>query len=477
MFRWDKRKSKNTLLFLIAVFLLVIPFLYTMYYSLPSTDDFWMAAGIDKNNVFSDAIATANTFYLNWGGGWLYIFLEVLLNPLVYFGINGHYLGIELIFFLLVFLCVLYSVIKTCVQKILKITDSRYIMAIYFLILVLFLNTTVYTEIFYWFVGSSYLWSMILILYTVKLEINFFTEETHSWGKILLMSVVGFCACMCYTEAIFPGAIFLIFFFYEVKQKKWKMWHLIPFISWVAGGVIAVVAPGNYMRYDETSLAGNFSLFGAIKNSAVMTMNGIFDLLKNPVFIIVAVCFVAIGIYKGNQKIENIHPAISFIITIIGLWITYFPFALGYGSYMYIPNRCQFIFNLYAVLSFAVCFFYLGCWLKEKESLILNRKQLQMVAIGLVIFGYICLIPTKYYQELPYAQTVAQSHQVKLAYSEWNYLLNYIATSDGDEIVFDRNTVNTPIIKSPGITSDADHSINQHIASYFGKESVAINWQ
>ena len=71
MFRWDKRKSKNTLLFLIAVFLLVIPFLYTMYYSLPSTDDFWMAAGIDKNNVFSDAIATANTFYLNWGGGWL----------------------------------------------------------------------------------------------------------------------------------------------------------------------------------------------------------------------------------------------------------------------------------------------------------------------------------------------------------------------------------------------------------------------
>lgn len=480
MRRLMKEGDKKKLLFWIAIFLLIIPFVYTMYYSLPSTDDFWMVAGVDKSNVFAESIETANTFYMNWGGGWIYIFLEVLLNPLVYFGINGHYLGIEMILFLCLFLIALFFMTKTYMRQILKITDEKYFMITYFLILVLFFNTAVYTEIFYWFVGSTYLLSMILILWTVKLEFDFFSTETPSWGRILFISVIGFCACMRYVEAVFPGLIFLVFFFDRVRQKRWKIRQVIPFVSWVTGGIIAVAAPGNYVRYSETSGGSQFSLIriaiGAVKNATTMTINGVFDLFKNPVFIIVMICFMVLGVYIYDRVEISAHPGIAFIVTLLGLWITFFPFALGYGNNRYIPNRCCFIFNLYAVLSLAVCFFHLGCWMKEKKSCKIDKKQLQVIAVSLAIFGYICLIPTKYYQELPYAQVVSQSHQVKVVHAEWKQVLNYIASLDETEVVFERQRMNTPIIKSPGITGDPENSINQNVAAYFGKESIAIIW-
>ena len=45
-----------------------------------------------------------------------------------------------------------------------------------------FFNTNIYNEIFYWFVGSSYLMALTLGIITIGLTIKLFFDEKMSWG-------------------------------------------------------------------------------------------------------------------------------------------------------------------------------------------------------------------------------------------------------------------------------------------------------
>lgn len=476
MRNWIRNCDKKFLCICLAIVLLLLPFFYTMYYALPSTDDFWMAAGIARENVVSEALHKANLFYMTWEGQWLYIFLEVLLNPLIYAGISGHAIGLELMVFAAIFFIALFVAVKSFFVNVVDI-QSKYVYTIgYLLVLICFLNTAVYTEIFYWFVGSCYLWAMIFILFTVSLELKFLAKGV-SRVEYVLMCVLGMLGCSFYTEAVFPGMIFLVCVYFTRKNKKVGLSTILPFLLWVLAGLSAVVAPGNFVRYGQTVLGGEISVAGSLLHATMMTFDGIFDLIKNPLIVIIMAILLVFGIRNAEKTIAINNIFVPFLVSIVGLWITYFPFALGYGTASYIPNRCQFVFNLYAVLALSFDFFFLGNWLGQKKQVKLTMVELKKIALGILVFGYICLIPSEYYRNLPYAKTVSSAHQVTLAYSEWKYLLGYIKDFPESEVGFDRLTVNTPIIKSPGITSEKENSINEHVADYFGKDAVWINWQ
>jgi hypothetical protein len=317
---------------------------------------------------------------------------------------------------------------------------------------------------------------MCLILLTVILELNFFIGKKNDIVHIIVLSIVGFWGCSCYFEAVFPGMLYIVLAYGEIKKGKWKKREIIPFLFMLAGGIGSVVAPGNFVRAEENIAGGSLHWGSTIKNTSIMMFDCMFDLVKNPLFILIMICFLLVGIHKGKDRLAKYNPIIPFAITLCGLLITLFPFALGYGTYTYIPNRCLFVFNLFAVLSLANDFIFLGSWLGAKYGIVIDKVLLRNLIMAGSVFAYVCLIPSSYYENLPYAQTVAQTHQVKLAYEEWSYLLNYIETIPDKNVEFERGIIDTPIIKSPGITGDADNSINRHIADYYGKDSIRIIW-
>lgn len=432
-----KNIKKGNILLTAILIAVIVPYAYTILYAVPSTDDFWMAAGVDKENMLQSAINTANSFWMNWGGMWLYEFLRVFLNPLARFGATSSLLGVELVIW--------------------------------------FLNTEVWTEVFYWFVGSAYMWAMTFVLLTVALEMVYFNKPSIWNGTVL--SVIGAIAASFYSQAVFPCMIFLLFITKDFfDNKKINLKKIVPFLFFLLGAISSLVAPGNFQRKGASGEAG-LGLLTALKDTFVIWLGNLFDLVKNPLAVIMAVFFVLLGMVAMREKKEKYrYPAVPFVLTLMCLFVAYFPFALGYGNSTYLPNRAKFAFNLFAVLSFSASFMYLGGWLKYEKKMKFAKKELTYGVAGLAVFAYVCLIPTQYYQELPYAQTVAQTHQVKVANDEWRYLLNAIEASEEENVEFERSTIYTPIIKAPGITSDSKHSINQNIADFYGKESVCVYW-
>lgn len=470
-----KKINKVDLLLIMVLIVVILPFVSTILYALPSTDDFWMAACADKENILQSAIDTANSFWMEWGGMWLYEFLRVFLNPLVRFGATSDLLGIELVIFFLLFLCALWVANSTVWKHVIKNEKSEYCLGCYLLLVIWFLNTEIWTEVFYWFVGTAYMWAMTFVLLTVALEIVYFKKPDMRKG--ICLSIIGAIACSFYSQAVFPCMIFLILAVFDyLEHKRIDLRKMVPFLFFVLGALSSLIAPGNFQRKEISGGVG-VDLFGALKDTLIIWAGSLFDLVKNPLMIIMAVVFILLGMVALREwKYKYCYPFIPFVLTLICLYVSYFPFALGYGNSTYLPNRAKFAFDVFAVLLFSASFMYLGGWLREKRKVVCTAKELRYGLAGLAIFAYVCFIPTKYYEELPYAQTVAQMHQVKLANDEWSYLLNAIESSEEENIVYERSIIYTPIIKSPGITSDKEHSINCNIADFYGKESICVYW-
>jgi len=470
-------KKKDNLIILsllIGIVVLILPYAYTILHAVPSSDDFVMAVGVDKNHLFSEAVRVANHYYLNWGGIWIASFLEVFLNPLLRFGTVSIMYGVEMLCFFFLFVLVLLWMVRNIFVYVLKIKDWKVVLGTYIVILLAILNISIWTEIFYWFVGSCYLWGMLFGMSAIALLVKFYEKDSIVLG--VLIAVLGFPACAFYMEAILPMMVYFLLVCYEFFKTRKVLWKkLIPFVFWCAGFISALIAPGNFVRHDATAGSGGLNLFKAAADALIIWFDSLFDLVKNPLMLIVMCIFVLIGAFILKEKNFRFqYPVIPFLLALMCLYIVYYPIALGYGSSRYLPNRVQFIFKTYAVLMFAAACIYFGGWCSKKYGEYFTTAAIRKVALFLIVFGYVCIIPTKYYEELPYAQTVAQHQNVKMVSSEWKYLLNYIEMVEEEDVFLSRSKINTVIIKEPGISVDKDYEVNRTFAEYYGKKSIVL---
>ena len=276
--------------------------------------------------------------------------------------------------------------------------------------------------------------------------------------------------------AVLPATVYLIYLVVDLIKDRKIYWKKdIPFFFYCAGFLSALVAPGNFSRLGSETGETGLHLFRTALDTLVLWLDTTFDLIKNPLVLIAMLVLVLIGavIFK-EMKFKFQYPLLPFVLTILCLYITYFPMALGYGGTSYLPNRVRFIFCTYAVLMYAASFLYLGGFVYRKKGEFIAKKNLITAVAALAVFGYVCIMPTKYYEELPYAKTVSQIRNVKIVNSEWMYLLRYIEDTEEKELYLSRSKINTTIIKAPGLTADENYVVNQKIAEYFGKDYIKL---
>lgn len=174
-------KNWKFMICVLAIFVLLLPMVFTIFYSLPSADDFSMAYGSARGTLFMDGVRRANNMFMNWSGLWPYMFIEIILNPMQYFELESYGIGVEMILLFLAFIIAVCSLINTAARNILEVDRKEYIALYIFIFLFTFLNSNIYKEIFYWFVGSSYMMAMTLGLVNINLTIKYFLKDENMY--------------------------------------------------------------------------------------------------------------------------------------------------------------------------------------------------------------------------------------------------------------------------------------------------------
>lgn len=473
--KWIRGRGKEIVL-CCAVLVLLTPFLYTMTYSLPSPDDFWKALGYTGNGVFRDAVVQANDFYFNWFGGWIWEFLELLINPLIWFEPGSRFYGIEMILFFAFFILCLFFLIREANKYILKRQGAVYNLAILFLFLFVFLNSKVWSEILYWFCGANYMWAMSLMCLTMAWMLRNYLGEYRAHRSVAI-AIIGFIACTSYTETIFPGLLYLYLIVRDYKKcGRFEIKKAYPLLFMVAGGLSCLLAPGNMARYHSTeaSALSMSAIVKALGDTGARWGTSVREMLHNPCLFVAMCAFIFVGAYWGDIAGKHLSwkKLVAFIAaSSLGLYLTYLPFALGYASDIYFPNRMQYVFYVYAIMAGAMICMYLGAMVGK--GIRSNSVQAGML-FGVI--AYVLLVVNGGIQDSVYMQTIYQAGQVRQAYRNWDFMLETIASSEGDDVELEWFVFDTPIIRNPGITEDSDNDVNQRIAQYFGKRSVKMKW-
>ncbi len=462
------------LIYSICFFIIISPFVLSMLYSIPGADDFAMTYNSEAGFFLFTALKRASDMYFTWSGLWLYMFIEFLCNPVMIFGPTSPMYGIVMILLFCGFLASLYYLLTTILRDVFLIKDNTTIFGYYVLFLLCFLNTGIYTEIFYWFIGSVYMWAVSLCMLTVALEIRYFASGFQR-KYVICLSIIGFVACSFFQAAVFPGMAYLVIWIYYCKKEKCVLWKaLTPLIIMIIGGLISVVAPGNYVRhdsYDDSGLHFTEAIFSAFFNECVV----LFDLIKKPFFWILVIFSGMFGAIKLKEMKGKLNPIWYMGMVLLTLFLTCYPLALGISG-IGLPNRYYYLLNIYTCIMVMAWSLYAGAWIKHILSNIVKNKQRSLK----VVVGFICAIITFWmfigYKDIAFYRTFADMNNIRNCHDNWINLYEEIENTEESDVVLyvDSDEYKNDIIMVPGVSYNKQHWENVNMAGYFGKESIVV---
>ena len=469
-------KDRKVILLVVLIGVVLLPMVYTIFYSLPSADDFVMIGECERSTLFRDSIHRANEYYMNWSGLWPYMFIETLANPVILFPLESCWSGVEMVFLFLLFIASFMALINVASQKILGIHNKETIVFFMLIVLFVFLNTNIYQEIFYWFVGSSYMMALTLVCVTITLTIKLFFDEKVDRGWILL-SLSGALACNYFQEAILPGMVYVVLWCYcSIKEHRFLWKKTIPFWFMLISGLIAVGAPGNYVRHK--AFDSSLNIGKACGDSCKMMVIILNHMIHQPLVIALMIFCIYIGIRYTQKIVSRRVLVMSFLLSMLTLFLNSFPIALGYAKVSYV-NRLYFVLDFTAIIGMIVVCICLGMYVKGLSwyKSVCNNSLIELFMTGMVcLLLYSTLVYTQNVSELPWFQTVHNVREVKAVHDGWMECLITIRDSEESKVEIEMNQefYASPILMLPKLRDYDDDWVNVAIAQYFEKESVIV---
>lgn len=474
------REKLLTILFAAAIILFCLPFVYTISYSLPCLDDFSRGSNCVPSAILQRSFMTAGSAYLNWKGEWIYYFLEVLLNPMIWvhgsMPVFGIFMDASFIIFVISLVCLTCAFLKrSC-----NVGSHAAYAGIALLLVYVCCNVEIYKNVFTWYVGSiQYLWAVFLACFTLALLIR--TYDGLRRGNLTAVSVLGFFTSM--SLAIVGPLCFsvLCMWFFGERKKNDRLIRLVPVLACIAGGLTAVLAPGNFNRHSEIDGTGLhiFSAFGYTLYDLVYYGG---KLIADPQFFFgaIAVLFIAFIISKRNGLRHFINPFVPFIIAAVNAFLATYPAALGFSS-KELPNRLIFSFNTICIISSLFACFNLGLYLAEKIKKEFTLNEYAIIILAVLIGFYSSAVSTTFLRGTPFFKQIMQAGDTKKYGESWRKIMDQVETSgDRDAVIsVDEETFNylledNDFLNSPYITSDASEHSNELVAAYYNKNSVRL---
>lgn len=382
--------SKKNFLLIFSYFLLasfVICYLTIGFYNRHCADDY-------------DAIYDVNTYgiwgsikhlYLGWEGSYT--------QGLVYYSLTSVFKNSTSLFWYhvlsLLLLFVSFSLLLSHIGKtLLGLYTLHFPLLCTSVLATLFFTSPRLCEVWYWFCGSaSYLWPLILLFFALYflLKIN-----ANKWNLFFACVLFFLFAGSRLNYPIIVMTIYFAFLFkFFLTKRKIDFILLLPFLCLIAGILIYVVAPGNYVRRsyalpritdDSITFVGQM-VKGVFR---IVLYNNTFQLpyiivFLSPMFVLGATCSKNISEkIKTNPLLKTIIFLFGgyFILIVIHTFIMNFSLGDAGGS-----PRTRLLLHLIFICILAFSIFMLGVRLKEKNK---NYFILQIILLcaGITLFFY-----------------------------------------------------------------------------------------
>ncbi len=372
--------------------------------------------------------------YFNWGGRTVaHTLAQILLVfPKAVFNILNSFIYTALIY--LIYL-------HGCFNKDNK-DNSYMLLLIHF---ILWFIIPVFGQSFIWLVGScNYLWTTVIILYFLWLyRRNTLSEK---WYNLLFMFILGLLAGWT-NENTSAGLIVILVFsliINKVETKKFELskTRLFGIIGTLAGFIIMICAPGNYIRSAEFK-DDTFIIIKIIKRTLDITNN-----LGNIILplLIVIIILISLKIYH-KKKIEK--ETYTFILG---------GFAAIYAMVLSptFPERAW---------TGAIIFFVIAIVILVYDLDTINRLYKFILVDFCIILS---IIYVSQYMDL--------ARNINYLRNTWNYRVDVINESDKDKIFefykYETYNPRNPVYGLEDIGYDPNAWPNGSISKYYGIKGI-----
>lgn len=477
-------KKRGFWIVIISIFIILfIPFIAGILHSFPTADDFAMITQ-DDGSIIGHSISSAKgaeQFYFSWGGGWFYIFLEFLLNPLYLFGYQGYGYGIEMCIIFLVFSVSVLIGMCIILRKFCGIEDLKVRLVVSFFALSAILSVH-FEDIWYWYVGSSYAWAVTMEIIAIVMIVSFFTHPTKL--SFALSMILGVLACNNLNNCVPLGLIYLFLWIKKIKEeKKIRLWYGIPLLFSFISGVVSVMSPGNFARQDAGLENGNASIIKGIAYTGEVTITGFIKIISNPTVAVTLITSFVLGfVYNISKKEKVTISAIPFWGGILLLFGALFPTSYGYQSTLF-PNRIEFVYMTFFVLYYIAILAKLGCCfaMKFNYSFIEKKGFKQGLFAGLLLYGYSCVMLTGFFASMPWIKQIDRLGAMHREHRIYVAILDEISKSTDENVEIDireilSKTTGEEILIESGVIAPLAPSLMTawSIAPYYNKKSIVI---
>lgn len=473
----SKRSKIITVILGLLLLSIIYPILMGCLYGTPSADDFTNSLGWQNYEgrhikyLFSNLV----NIYKTWQGTYLGVFICGF--PIYYYwgliGLRAWLFGVAVLFFAAVFLT---GISFTNWLRIERVSKRVTVLIILLLFLFYVLGTNNLDEIFYWYTGTCvYTLPICFMLFCISFYMLY---ETGGKRLFLILGIVfGFLAAggsLDIAALLCSMLLFGILYNYIVLKKISKSFWIG--LTALAGAIINVAAPGNYVRHGD----GKITLLSSL-GSALLRVNSVisFELRSGLLLVIIVVSFVA-AFMKLEKDVHIFkYPGLVTLYCYAAILMTDFPVDLGYSN-SYFPSRCAFVEHIaIAVYAILVSVYWAG-WAKNKEIFRFTREMYLILAI-------VCIIPLSVYFDVyslreltPYKMIWHLSKgDYRIAAERENSMISQIEEStESDVIVYvampgEEQWAN---IKPIGLTENSAHWINSGVAQYYGKRSITLQY-
>lgn len=469
-------------IFVIGLFILIIPFIDNILYAIPAADDFTkiIYRHTEGGNIFLEGIETAWAYWLDWQGTFFYVLINYWFDPLFYASYESHFLGIELSFLFLIFIGSIIYFVNTCMKVLLNCEDLRIRLVHVLLLIFMLLNSGSYPEVFFWWSGSGmYLTSTAFSMILIASIIKYWKLEEKKWIAGGSISFFGFWVCQEFNTPVFVLSVFLVLIIINIYQKKQVMRMVVPFSFCLMGTLFCVFAPGNFIRQSELDDSGIHLIKACINTFYdVLYVSG--HLLNNIIVLVGMFILIISGIYLTKQKIIKCRVNPFFVIGggLMAMYLSVFPNALAYGSFGLLPNRIIFVLNVFYTICIGASSFVFGCWLGNKYTEIIQGGTLFLSAFAVFLVLNISLFGNNgNFEDIPYFHNAFLHYKVVYCRNNNILLLNRVRDSEDEDVIVTVKASeidSSDILNLPGYKEDSSDWVNEAIAKYFGKNSLSV---
>lgn len=471
------KADKNCILKIVTLIgiLLWVPFLIECKYAFPYADDFSNAVDVGTylntcGNGLTAAFRMTREIYATWQGTYILFFLYWIL------AITNCSIVSTRIFYLLIVvlsLAILYLIAKMIASFAGVRENVLWNRVIYILLILVGISVTSPSENFYWLTGAFvYTIPFDFCLLALYLDLKYY--ESYKKRYLVFATI---CSVIASGGVLFVVALvnqlLLLTFLVKWKQKR-NLICIIPFIGALLGGLVNVLAPGNYVRSDMIS-SSKPSIIVAFIDTLHTIAYRVECLLEGSPIICILLCLsIAVWIADIEFKDKKWHPMVIAIIGMAIICISVFPIAFGYRDSVSI-DRATFLINILLTTYLYILTFSVNIWIKSR-IVIENSNEFKVVLGLMSIFFVLSSTMTISLKEMIIPQMVIEQLEgdATLYAKSQEYIISTIEESTEDDLIIEAVIHKSKIFDGVGFTDDPGNWVNRELAEYWNKSSITV---